>query len=85
MGGALAYTPKAYTEIVLTDDTDAANGSATSLPYNTIRLYVTAPDDLSTLADYDDWYLGLLSHEYAHVAHTDNISGIPAVVNAVLG
>ena len=39
------------TEIVLTDDTDDANGSATALPYNTIRLFVTAPDDLSPLGD----------------------------------
>jgi WD40-like Beta Propeller Repeat len=81
----LGYEPKSYTEIVLTDDTDSANGSATALPYNTIRLFVTAPDDLSPLGDYDDWYLELLTHEYTHIVHTDNISGVPAIVNAVLG
>jgi hypothetical protein len=82
---ALGYTPTQFTEIVLTDDSDAANGSATALPLNTIRLYVTAPDDLSTIGDYDDWYTELVTHEYTHIAHTDNISGAPAVVNAVLG
>ena len=81
----LGYAPTTTTEIVLTDDTDSANGSATALPLNTIRLYVTAPDDLSPLNDYDDWYLELLTHEYTHILHTDNISGIPAIVNAVLG
>lgn len=81
----LGYAPSAYTEIVLTDDTDSANGSATALPFNTIRLYVTAPDDLSALGDYDDWYLALLTHEYTHILHTDNISGVPAIVNVVLG
>jgi WD40 repeat protein len=81
----LGYAPTNTTEIVLTDDTDSANGSATALPLNTIRLYVTAPDDLSPLGDYDDWYLDLLTHEYTHILHTDNISGIPRLVNAVLG
>ncbi len=70
---------------MLTDDAEDANGSATALPLNTIRLYVTAPDDLSTIGDYDDWYTELVTHEYTHIAHTDNISGVPAIVNAVLG
>ncbi len=81
----LGYAPTTVTEIVLTDNTDSANGSATALPLNTIRLYVTAPDDLSPLGDYDDWYLELLTHEYTHILHTDNISGIPRLVNAILG
>ena len=82
---SLGYTPTQQTEIVLTDDSESANGSATALPRNTIRLYVTAPDDLSPIGDYDDWYTELVTHEYTHIAHTDNISGIPAIVNAVLG
>jgi hypothetical protein len=82
---ALGYAPTSFTEIVLTDATDDANGSATSLPYNTIQLYVTAPNDLSTLGDYDDWYLELVTHEYTHILHTDNITGVPAIINAVIG
>jgi hypothetical protein len=82
---SLGYTPKTLTEIVLTDDQEDANGSATALPFNTIRLYVSAPSDLSVIGDYDDWYTELVTHEYTHIAHTDNISGIPAIVNAVLG
>jgi WD40-like Beta Propeller Repeat len=85
ISGELAYTPTQMTEIVLTDDSDSANGSATGLPLNTIHLYVTAPDDLSTIGDYDDWYTELVTHEYTHIAHIDNISGAPAIVNAVLG
>ncbi len=83
--GSLALTPPARTEIVLTDDTDSANGSATPLPYNTIRLFVTAPDDMSALGDYDDWYGELVTHEYTHIVHTDTMSGAPAVLNAILG
>ena len=73
------------TEVLLTDSTDSANGSSSTLPYNEIQLYVTAPDDMSPLSDYDDWLLELTTHELTHTVHVDNISGIPAVVNAVLG
>lgn len=83
--GPMGHTPSSATEIVITDDTDFANGSATALPYNTIRLYVTAPDDMSALNDYDDWYLELLTHEYTHILHIDNVSGLPAVLNAIIG
>jgi hypothetical protein len=82
---ALGYKPSELTEIVVTDDTESANGSATALPYNTIRLYVTAPNDLSTIGDYDDWYAELVTHEYTHITHLDKISGLPRIVNAILG
>ena len=82
---AVGWAPKERTEIVLTDDSDTANGSATALPYNAIRLYVTAPDDLSPLGDVDEWYEELITHEYTHILHTDHIHGIPAWVNRVLG
>lgn len=85
VGDALGYAPRSRTELVITDDTDDANGSASSLPYNAIRLFVSAPGDLSPLGDYDDWYLELLTHEFTHIAHVDNTSGVPAVLNAILG
>jgi hypothetical protein len=81
----LGYAPTTRTEIALTDTTDNANGSATALPLNTVRLFVTAPSDLSPLGDYDDWYLGLMTHEYTHILHLDNVSGVPSVINAILG
>lgn len=81
----LGYKPSGVTEIVITDNTDSANGSASALPYNNIQLYVTAPDDMSPLNDHDDWHLELLTHEYTHVLHIDNVSGLPAVLNAILG
>ena len=73
------------TEIVLTDQTDSANGSATAIPFNAIRLFITAPSDLSPLGDVDDWYQELVTHEYTHILHTDHIRGIPALINIVLG
>jgi hypothetical protein len=85
LAGPLGWRQSQRTEVVLSDDTDDANGSATSLPFNTVRLYLTAPDDLSVLHQYDDWLVNLMTHEYTHILHTDNISGIPALVNAIIG
>ncbi|MBI5516784.1 MAG: PD40 domain-containing protein [Deltaproteobacteria bacterium] len=81
----LGWQQSQRTEIVLSDSTDDANGTATALPYNTVHLFVTSPDDLSTLNQYDDWLSTLVTHEYTHVLHTDRISGVAAVVNAVFG
>lgn len=81
----LGWVPDEVTEVLITDITDSANGSATALPYNAIRMFVTAPDDMSPLAEYDDWLTELITHEYVHVLHVDNISGIPALLNSVLG
>ena len=38
-------------ELVVSDESDAANGLASGIPYNVIRLRAAAPDDLSPLAD----------------------------------
>lgn len=73
------------TQVVLNDETDAANGSATVLPYNIMRLYITAPEDMSVLSDYDDWLTGLIVHEYTHILQLDQTSGIPALLNKIFG
>ena len=49
----LAGAPDDITNIVLIDDSDSANGIASARPYNSILLYVTAPEDMSALNDYD--------------------------------
>ncbi len=85
LGKNLDQTPSELVEILLTDDSDFANGSAGAVPYNAIRLYATAPDDMSPLGDYDDWLNELLTHEYTHILHVDNVSGLPALLNKVIG
>ncbi|MDB4934327.1 MAG: tolB protein precursor [Labilithrix sp.] len=85
MGESVGWKPGEITEILLADSSESANGSAGALPYNAVRLLVTAPEDMSPLGDVDDWYLELVTHEYTHILHTDHIRGLPAIVNAVLG
>jgi hypothetical protein len=81
----LRHVPSIRTHIVLTDDTDGANGSAQIVPMNIIRLFATGPSSLSSLNDYDDWFYGLIMHEYTHILHIDTIHGVARIVNAVLG
>jgi hypothetical protein len=82
---ALNWEPTEKVEIALTDQTDSANGLTSIIPYNEIELFLTAPDDLSPLGDVDDWYLGLLTHEYTHTLHIDQIRGLPALYNRIVG
>lgn len=81
----MAFEPGGRVEVVLTDESDSANGSATALPFDTIRLYAEAPDDLSPLADYDDWMTLLVTHEHTHILHLDQATGLAAFINAILG
>ena len=55
------------------------------IPFNVIRLFATGPGDLTTLDDYDDWISELVIHEHTHVLHLDTISGLPALINTLLG
>ena len=81
----LGHEPRRRVQIVLTDETDFANGNARVVPYNVVNLFVTAPDDLSVLSDFDDWLTILVTHEHAHILHLDNIGGLPRIVNEIFG
>ncbi|MDC0667308.1 hypothetical protein [Nannocystis radixulma] len=81
----LGHSPFLRTQVVMTDDTDSANGSATVVPYAHINGNVTAPESMSVLESYDDYIDVLLTHEYTHIVHIDTIHGIPRLVNAILG
>lgn len=82
---ALRHIPSEKTHIVLQDDTDGTNGFASVVPRNAIVLYVSAPPDTSVLGDTDSWLYNLVSHEYTHIVHLDTISGLPSLVNRVMG
>lgn len=73
------------THIVLTDDSDSANGSAIGVPFNQITLFATAPPSMSPLSDYDDWLSTLVHHEHTHIEHLDQWSGIASFINLLLG
>ncbi|HWB77266.1 MAG TPA: BamA/TamA family outer membrane protein [Nannocystaceae bacterium] len=71
--------------ITLTDSQDTANGRATAVPFPQIIAYTTAPEALSVLEGYDDWFDILITHELTHVVHLDTVHGISRLANALLG
>ncbi len=79
------HAPSEKTLIVITDDTDSANGFANVLPRDAIHLYASQPGGTSSLNDHDDWLYGLTAHEYTHIIHLDTIEGLPKYYNKVLG
>lgn len=85
LGAELDQRPSEIVEVLLTDDSDFANGSASAVPYDAVRLYATAPDDMSALGEHDDWLNELVVHEFTHILHLDNVSGLPALLNKLLG
>ena len=85
VGERFGHVPRRRTHIVLRDDTDTANGSATAVPFPRISLNVAAPDSMSVLGNYDDWLDILVTHEFVHIAHLDTTRGIPRLMNLVFG
>lgn len=77
--------PSGRVHIVITDDNDSANGSAQNVPYNVVRILVSAPGSRTSLNDHDDWLFVLLMHEYTHILHIDKIGGIPRIFNWLFG
>ena len=72
-------------QISLDDFIDTANGWATPVPYDHVHLLAYPPDVASDLADHGDWLRALLFHEYSHILHMGDVSGIPALGNALFG
>ena len=81
----LGHEPRGKVDVVLSDDTDDANGSAAVVPRNVVRLFAVPPASLSELDDYGDWLDSLVAHEYTHILHLDSVSGLPALFDAVFG
>ncbi|MDP2305559.1 MAG: hypothetical protein Q8P18_05995 [Pseudomonadota bacterium] len=81
----LAYAPKRPIQLVLVDWTDSANGYATVVPANTIVIYVTAPEEDSTLGLYEDWNSAIVTHELTHILHIDTVRGLPRVARFLMG
>lgn len=81
----LKWQPEGKVELVLTDHVDLPNGLTTPFPRNNVQLYVTPPDSLDTLEDYDDWVRLLISHEYTHTLQLDKVTGLPASLRKVFG
>ncbi len=81
----LAWAPKHKTDIIVSDEWDLSNGFATVFPRTRFTIYVTAPDEISSLEDHNGWLQALITHEYLHIIHLDKVSGLPATLQNVFG
>lgn len=81
----LEWQPEERTEIVLTDEYDVSNGYASPYPANRMTLFLSAPDEINGLEDYDDWLELVFTHEYLHILHLDKASGTPQYLRGLFG
>lgn len=79
------WAPDGRISIILNDQTDYANGSATIVPNKVITLYVSAPTRVSGLEEYDDWLATVLIHEMSHIFHLDMAYGLPWIGRFIFG
>ena len=85
VGEALGWTPQERVQVVLTDEGDGSNGFAGVIPFNAITLYAWPPEPESELGDFANWLKLLVFHEYTHIVHLDNATGLPEFFNTVFG
>jgi hypothetical protein len=79
------FEPTHRTHVVLIDESDSANGSATVFPTNIIRLLAAPPSSDDTRNDSQNWMWELILHEYAHILHIGQVRGIPRIINWPFG
>jgi dipeptidyl aminopeptidase/acylaminoacyl peptidase len=81
----LNWMPSGRINLTLNDQTDFADGFASSVPYNFIYGFGAVPGALDELNDFDDYLKLLITHELTHVVHLDTIMGFARIYNALLG
>ena len=82
---SLNWRPHGRIHLVLDDNSDSANGWATTLPFNQSRLLLSPPDQFNTLENQSDWLDTLITHELTHVLHLDKAHGSPRFLRRVFG
>src|SRR6266567_2537028 len=81
----LGADPPARTHVVLVDQTELANGSATPVPYNTVVITTAWPAGYEFIGDVDDWLQLVFTHEFTHIVHLDRSEGWARVIRRLLG
>src|SRR5262245_35334966 len=81
----LNWQPSGRVNITLNDQTDFADGFASSIPLNFIFGFGAPPGTLDELNDFDDYVKLLITHEFTHVVHLDTILGCPRLLDGLFG
>ena len=73
------------THVVVADQVDVSNGTATVVPWNAIVIYPVPPSGSQTIGNTDDWLEYVFTHEYAHILHLDRSRGWARAARAIFG
>ncbi|GAC1477538.1 MAG: hypothetical protein NVS1B4_20360 [Gemmatimonadaceae bacterium] len=79
------HEPRGPIDLVISDDADFANGSATPVPSNRIVVYAHPPVDVPELRLYDDWTALVITHELTHIFHLDRSRGVWRAAQMLFG
>ncbi|MFI5229973.1 MAG: hypothetical protein ACHQWU_12950 [Gemmatimonadales bacterium] len=79
------HPPRGMIDVVLSDDVDFSNGSATPYPTNRIVVYANPPISESALRYTSDWGQMVITHELTHIFHLDRTRGIWALGQHIFG
>jgi hypothetical protein len=77
--------PRGHIDIVVSDNVDYSNGSASTVPSNRLYIYATPPVAQSALRFNDDWNALVVTHELTHLFHLDRVRGIWRLAQGVFG
>src|SRR6185436_11363049 len=79
------HPPRGTIDIVVTDDADHSNGSATPYPTNRIVIYANPPVSETALRYTNDWGQMVVTHELTHIFHLDRARGLWALAQKIFG
>ncbi len=79
------HPPRGKIDVVISDDVDASNGSATPFPTNRIVVYANPPVSESALRYTNDWGQLVITHELTHIFHLDRSRGVWSVGQKIFG
>ncbi|HEX5831566.1 MAG TPA: hypothetical protein VFY16_11330, partial [Gemmatimonadaceae bacterium] len=77
--------PRGPVDLVLTDEADFSNGSATTFPTNRVVIFAQPPVASAALRFTEDWLALVITHELAHVFHLDRARGWWGAAQHVFG
>jgi Tol biopolymer transport system component len=79
------HPPRGMIDVVISDDVDQSNGSATPTPTNRIVIYANPPVSESALRYTNDWAQLVMTHELTHIFHLDRSRGVWWLGQKILG
>ena len=79
------HPPRGTIDVLISDDVDFSNGSATPTPSNRIIIYATPPVNEYGLRFTTDWAQLVVTHELTHIFHLDRSRGVWRLAQYVFG